>query len=169
MTTQQQFHTRAKMRHDYSDMIQVRYIHPNGETFDTWVSGEEVMARLKTRDRERMIKSFSQKDLPQTRAALKKELQKGIEAGKKKARRSIKERLSDVVSDQIGGNIFGDTLADNIRGVDSNIEPHDREKALWQVRLHDKTFRTLVLELAWINLDGTLPDERDEKKLGDWV
>lgn len=169
MTTITQFNARAKMRHDYSDMIQVRYPHPNGENFDTWVSGEEIMARLKTQDRERLIKSFSQKDLPQTRAALKKEAQKGMEAAKKKARRSFKDRLADVVGDQIGGNIFGDTLADNIRGVDSNVDPRERERQQWQNRLRDKAFRAMALELAWIDLAGTMPDEGDEAEPDDWI
>lgn len=157
------------MRHDYSDMVQVRYAHPNGENFDAWVSGEEIMARLKTHDRERLIKSFSQKDLPQTRAAVKKELQKGLETGKKKAQRSLKERLADAVNDQIGGNIFGDTLADNIRGVDSNIDPYEREKALWQNRLRDEAFRKIALQLAWIQLEGTMPDEGSETESNDWI
>ncbi|MFQ5436779.1 MAG: hypothetical protein ACE5FD_18135 [Anaerolineae bacterium] len=165
MTTYNQFRAGAKTRHDYADMIQVRYSHPNGEDFDAWVSGEEVMARLNTRDRERLIKSFSRKDWQEAKAALQRETEKG----KEKAKRSLKNRLADAISDQVGDNIFGDTLADNVRGVDSEQDPREREKALWQARLRDETFRALVLELAWISLEGTLPDEGDTAVADDWI
>jgi len=165
MTTFNQFCARAKMRHDYSDMIQVRYPHPVGENFDAWVSGEEVMQRLDTQARERLIKSFSQKNWQEAKEAARQEIEKGQE----KARRSLKDRLADIVSDQIGDNIFGDTLADNVRGVDSNVDAYEREKAIWQNRLHDESFRTMALELAWINLAGTLPEENDEKNDDNWV
>ncbi len=165
MTTFNQFCTGTKMRHDYSDMIQVRYPHPTGENFDTWVSGEEVMQRLDTQARERLIKGFSQKNWQEAKDAARQEFEKG----KEKARGSLKDRLADVISDQIGGNIFGDTLADNARGVDSNIDEYDREKAVWQNRLNDESFRIIALKLAWINLDGTLPDENDDKSGDDWV
>ena len=165
MTTFNQFCTSAKTRHDYSDMIQVRYPHPNGEAFDAWVSGEEVMQRLDTQARERLIKSFSQKNWQEAKDSLRQE----IEKGKDKTRRSLKDRLADTISDQIGDNIFGDTLADNVRGLDSNVDTYDREKAVWQNRLRDESFRAIVLELAWIDLAGSLPDENDEKSLDDWV
>jgi hypothetical protein len=165
MTTLNQFCAGAKMRHDYSDMIQVRYPHPSGENFDAWVSGEEVMQRLDTQARERLIKSFSQKNWQEAQDTLRQE----VEKGKDKARRSLKDRLADTLSDQIGGNIIGDTLADNVRGQDSNVDAYDREKAVWQNRLGDESFRAIVLELAWISLAGTIPDENDDQSLDDWV
>lgn len=155
MTTFIQFCAKAKMRHDFSDQIQVRYPHPGGENFDTWVSGEEVLSRLKTMSREQLIHSFSQMNWIEAKIALQREL----DAGKTKARRGLKDRLADAVDDSIGGNIFGDTLADNIRGVDSNADPRDREKAIWRQRLQNDGFRAVALELAWINLEGTFPDE----------
>lgn len=165
MTTFNQFCSSAKMRHDYSDMIQVRYPHPIGETFDTWISGEEVMQRLDTQARERLIKSFSQKNWQEAKDAARQE----FENRKENLRGHLKDRLADTISDQIASNIFGDTLADNVRGVDSNIDAYDREKALWQNRLHDESFQAVALELAWINLNGTLPDENDDQSLDDWV
>ncbi|MCB9003431.1 MAG: hypothetical protein H6664_03605 [Ardenticatenaceae bacterium] len=165
MTTYNQFCAGAKTRHDYSDMIQVRYPHPNGEAFDTWVSGEEVMARLNTAVRERLIKSFSTKNWQQAKDALGEE----VEKGKQQVRRSLKDRLSGAVSDAVGGNIFGDTLADNLRGVDSNQNPREQEKLLWQNRLTDSDFRAVVLELAWINLRGTMPDEALPSEPDDWI
>ena len=152
------------MRHDFSDQIQVRYPHPSGENFDTWISGEEVMHRLKTISREQLVHSFSRMNWTEAKAALQREL----DEGQHKARRSLKERLAGLVEENIGGNIFGDTLADNIRGVDSSADPRQQEKALWQQRLQNDAFRAVALELAWINLEGTFPDEPPTEQ-DDWV
>jgi len=165
MTTYEQFRAGAKTRHDYSDQIQVRYPHPSGEAFDTWVSGEEVMARLNTAVREHLIKSFSTKNWQQAKEALHDE----IEQSKDKARHSLRDRLAGKVSDIMGDNIFGDTLADNLHGVDSNQNPREQEKQLWQSRLADADFRAIVLELAWINLQGTMPDEERPSESDDWI
>ncbi len=143
------------MRHDFSDQIQVRYVHPTGENFDTWISGDEVLARLKTMSREQLIQSFSRMNWQEAKTAVSREL----ESGKKKARRSLKDRLANIVDDQLGGNIFGDTVADNIRGIDSNSDPDERKKQQWQAYLRQDAFRAIALELAWINLEGTFPDE----------
>ena len=164
MTSFIQFCTGAKMRHDFSDMIQVRYPHPSGENLETWISGDEVTARLKTMSREQLIHSFSRMNWTEAKTALQKE----VDSGKQKAHKSLKDRLANAVQDQIGGNIFGDTLSDNIRGVDSNTDPREQEKQLWQVRLQDQAFRAIALELAWTNLDGTFPPET-EAEPDDWV
>ena len=164
MTSFIKFCAGAKMRHDFSDQIQVRYTHPTGEDFDTWISGEEVLSRLKTMSREQLIHSFSRMNWMEAKAALQNEL----DAGKRNARRGLKDRLADAVEGSLGGNIFGDTLADNIRGVDSNADPRALEKAQWQQRLQDNSFRAVALELAWINLEGTFPDEPTAEP-DDWV
>ena len=164
MTTFIQFCARVKVRHDFSDQIQVRYPHPTGEDFDTWISGEEVMSRLKTISRAQLIHSFSRMNWTEAKAALQREL----DEGKQKARHSLKDRLANLVEDSIGGNIFGDTLADNIRDVDSSTDPREQEKARWQQRLRNDAFRAILLELAWINLEGTFPDE-SEAEPDDWV
>jgi hypothetical protein len=164
MTTFVQYCASAKMRHDFSDQIQVRYAHPVGEDFDTWISGEEVVARLKTMSREQLIQSFSRMDWYKAKAAVELEL----EQGKKKVQRSLKDRLADAVQDQIGGNIFGDTVADNIRGKDSSTDPREQEKQAWQERLRNDAFRAIALELAWSNLEGTFPEE-PRAEPDDWV
>ena len=164
MTTFVQFCAGAKMRHDFSDMVQVRYLHPNGENFDTWISGDEVIARLKTMSREQLIHSFGRMNWTEAKTALQKE----IDSGKQKARKSLKDRLADAVQDQIGGNVFGDTLADNIRGIDSSADPRQQEKQLWQAHLQNQAFRAVALELAWTNLDGTFPAEAAAES-DDWV
>lgn len=164
MTTFIQFCAGAKLRHDFSDQIQVRYPHPTGEDFDTWISGEEVLRRLKTMSREQLIHSFSRMNWTEAKAALQREL----DEGQQKARRSLKERLAGLVEDNLGGNIFGDTLANNIRGVDSHADPREQEKALWQERLRHDAFRAVALELAWINLEGTLPAETTAEP-DDWL
>ena len=164
MTTFHQFAHRAKMRHDFSDQIQVRYSHPNGEEFDTWISGQEVMARLKTTSREELIKSFSQMNLKRA----KREVEKEIEERKKQFRSDLMDRLGGLVEDNIGGNIFGDTLADNIRDQDSNRDEYDEEKQQWQSHLRDEAFRIVALQLAWTNIGDTLPDE-GQAETDDWV
>lgn len=164
MTTFTQFFARAKMRHDFSDQIQVRYPHPNGEEYDTWVSGEEVMQRLQTQSREELIRSFSRLDLDQAGEEVKKQ----VEQGKEKLRQDLSDRLADAVSDNLGDNVFGQTVADKIRGVDSSLDAHDEEKKVWQARLQDDAFRLVVLDLAWINLDGSLPDEKEDEEPDDW-
>lgn len=164
MTTFVQFCAGAKMRHDFSDMIQVRYAHPVGEDFDTWISGEEVLSRLKTMSREQLIESFSRMEWREARDTLAREW----DAGKQKARRSLRDRLADAVQENVGGNIFGDVLADNIRGVDSSADPREQERALWRQRLQNEAFRAVALELAWINLAGTFPPE-PEVEPDDWV
>jgi hypothetical protein len=164
VATFKQFRSKAKTRHDFSDQIQVRYVHPNGEKFDTWISGEEVLLRLDTQARERLIKSFGQKNWREMR----EETGHAISKGKEKTIRSLKDRLAGAVSDTLGDNIIGDTLADNIRGVDSDVDAHDHEKRQWQSHLQDEAFRAIALELAWINLEGTFPDEVEEET-DDWV
>ncbi len=152
------------MRHDFSDQIQVRYAHPNGEKFDTWISGDEVMQRLDSRARQQLIESFSRKNRQQMRDSI----EEIAEQAKDKLKRDLKGRLADAASDSIGGNIFGDTLSDNIRGVDSSDDPRQREKELWQSRLRDKAFHAIALELAWLNLDGSFPEEEDDASQ-EWV
>ncbi|MCB8943447.1 MAG: hypothetical protein H6658_06805 [Ardenticatenaceae bacterium] len=164
MTTFPQFARRAKMRHDFSDQIQVRYSHPHGEEFDTWISGEEVLARLKTASREELIKSFSQMNVEQAKRGIQKE----IEERKKQFRSDVMDRLGGLVEDNVGGNIFGDTLADNIRGRDSNRDDYAAEKQQWQNHLRDEAFRMVALQLAWTNLGDTLPDEGAAEP-NDWV
>lgn len=164
MPTLAQFANRLKMRHDYSDMIQVRYIHPDGETFDTWISGEEVLSRLKTASREQLIRSFSTMKLDEAKSGIKHE----IEAQKDKQKQNLKERLAGKIEEAVGGNIFGDTLADNIRGVDSTVDPNAKEKAMWQSRLEQRPFRAIAIELAWFNLKGSLPEESPPEP-DDWV
>lgn len=164
LTNLQQFRSNAKMRHDFSDQIQVRYPHPNGEMFDTWISGEEVMQRLNSDSRERLIRSFRDKNWRKIRD----EASELIDEGKKRARGELKDRLADQLSQAMGDNIFGDTMADKIRGSDGSLDPHDQEKLMWQARLKDESFRDIALELAWIDLEGTFPDELSEEP-DDWI
>jgi hypothetical protein len=165
MTTQTQFLAKAKARHHHSDQIQVRYEHPNGKKYDTFISGEEAMSRLNTKAQDRLIKSFSTKNWEQAKRSLKGEMHKRKDVSGKK----IKNRLGDFVQDKIGGNVIGDTLADNVRGVDSTKDPRETEKELWQNRLHDTAFKDMVLNLAWLDLEGSLPKEDDPADADDWV
>ncbi|MEM7335510.1 MAG: hypothetical protein AAF490_25750 [Chloroflexota bacterium] len=164
MPTLAQFANRIKMRHDYSDMIQVRYSHTDGETYDTWVSGDEVVARLKTMSREQLIKSFSTLNFEQAKASLEAE----ISAQKEKKKRNFFNKMADKVEDGIGGNLLGDTLANRIRGVDGDEHPLDRQKAYWQNKLTEDAFRAVAIDLAWFNLEDSLPEE-PKAEPDDWV
>jgi hypothetical protein len=103
-------------------------------------------------------------NLDQAKRGVKKE----IEERKKQFRSDVMDRLGGLVEDNIGGNIFGDTLADNIRGRDSNRDEYAEEKQQWQNHLRDDVFRMVALQLAWINIGDTLPDE-GRAEPDDWV
>lgn len=151
----------AKMRHDFGDQIQVRYHHTDGEAYDTWVSGEEALKRLKTADREKKIKGFPWKSILNVGKTLP-------EKGKAEAKRQLRERLGDTLDDVVGDNVIGESWADAVRGRARPSDPYDATKQTWQTHLQDPTFRAQLLELAWLNLSGsfleTTPTEPD-----DWV
>jgi hypothetical protein len=165
MTTLENFNGRAKMRHDFSDQIQVRYSHPNGEDYDTWVSGEEILQRLQSEAAEKRLKGISRLDWQEIQQA-GRDLP---EQAKKTLRDRLKDQFADTVEGMIGGNVIGDSLADNIRGRDANVDPRDLEKQKWQAYLQNESFRTKALELAWLNLEGSLPEEKSPDDVGDWV
>lgn len=165
MTTFQDFSHQVKVRHDFSDQIQVRYSHPNGEDYDTWVSGEEVLQRLNSEAAEKRLKGLSRLDWQEVKNAG----QTIPEEAKRKLRDRFKDNLADRVSGMIGGNIIGDSLADNIRGRDANDDPRDLEKQKWQTYLQEAAFRAKIVELAWINLEGSLPDTPSKNDIDDWM
>jgi hypothetical protein len=163
MTTFDQFSARTKMRHDFRDQIQVRYHHSDGEAYDTWISGEEVVARLKSAAAEKRLKGISNLDWQEIRTAG----EQLPEQAKEKLRDRLKNKLVDTVEDAIGGNLIGNELADKVRGRDSDQDPRDAEKQRWQTLLQDDDFRAVALELAWIQLAGSFPQETSEPD--DWM
>ncbi|MCI0393730.1 MAG: hypothetical protein L0332_07345 [Chloroflexi bacterium] len=164
MTTFELFCARCKLRHDFDDMIQVRYQHANGESYDAWVSGEEALGRLRSEAAEERLKGLSRLDWEQVR-----ESGRQLPAeGKQKLRRGLKDRLAGRVEEAIGGNVVGDSLAEAIRGRDRDEASRAAEKARWQALLQEEAFREKVLELAWIQLEGSFPDEPGGEP-DDWV
>lgn len=147
------------MRHDFADQFQVRYHHPNGESYDTWVSGEEALSRLRSAGAEERLRALGQLQPDDLRAAW--------DEGRREARRSLIEQLRDRLGDGLeslaGGNPLGDGLADNVRGR-GEAEGED-----WAGYLHDEAFRALALELAWINLRGSFPEPDVTDEPDDWV
>ena len=166
MSSFEQFCERAKMRHDFADQIQVRYRHSNGEAYDTWVSGEEVMQRLRSEAAERRLRGlsrFSWKEIQEAKERLPRE-------GKERLEEQARDRLADGLKDVLGENVIGESLADAVRGRDRD---EDDDAAVWRERLQDGAFREKILELAWINLRGSFP-EKDEggaspDEPDDWV
>jgi hypothetical protein len=164
MSAFSQFCARCKMRHDFSDMIQVRYHHPDGQRFDTWVSGEEVLQRLRSAAAEQRLKGLSRLDWQQIREA-----GKGLpQAGREKAEDEVRRRLAGGVEDLLGDNLIGSSLADAVRGRPEDDDPVADERARWRGHLEDDRFRALVLDLAWIQLEGSLPDP-PAGDADDWV
>jgi hypothetical protein len=150
------------MRHDFDDQIQVRYTHTDGESFDTWVSGEEVLGRINSAKSEERLRALSSLDL----AALRKLKEQLPEKGKQAAWETLKERMADSVEDTLGDSIISDSLADAVRGYDDDQVPDANR---WRILLRDSGFKALVLELAWIQLEGSLPDEDVDDNADDWV
>lgn len=159
MTAFANFARRCRMRHDFADQFQVRYHHPNGEQYDTWVSGEEVLARLRSAGAEERLRELGRLQPGELGAAW--------EEARREARRGLmgrlRDRLGDGVESMLGGNPLGDSLAGNVRG---------REQAGdvdWAGFLHDEAFRAVALELAWINLRGSFPEPDAAGEPDDWV
>ncbi|MDT8307588.1 MAG: hypothetical protein RRC07_16770 [Anaerolineae bacterium] len=153
------FARRCKMRHDFADRFQVRYQHPDGDSYDTWVSGEEVLSRLRSAGAEERLRKLGR--------SLFGDLATAREAAKKAARRALHDELRDRLGDGLeslaGGNPFGDGLVESVRG---KAEP---EAGRWPAYLDDETFRAAALELAWINLRGSFPEPDREEENDEWV
>jgi hypothetical protein len=165
MPTFPEFCRRAKMRHDYSDQIQVRYRHTDGEDYDTWVSGEEALQRLRSTAREEQLKGLSKLDWEMIRQARESLLGQG----QQQAARHGRDRLGDVVEDFIGGNVIGDSLSDAVRGHSRPDDPHAAEREKWQTHLHDDAFYAQILELAFIQLAGSFPEDTSPPEPDDWL
>ena len=162
MTPYQQFIRRCKMRYDFDDQIQVRYQHSDGESFDTWVSGEEVMSRIESDEAEGRLRALKNLNLDALRQ-LKEDLP---EKGKERAWSTLKDQFADSIEESIGGNIIGDSFADSVRGYDDEFETgQDR----WLLLLQEPAFRTRVLELAWIQLEGSFPDDDSIEEPDGWI
>jgi hypothetical protein len=56
-----------------------------------------------------------------------------------------------------------------VRGLDDDIDPYAGERRRWSVLLQDQAFKRQVLELAWIQLEGSFPDDDSADRLDDWV
>ena len=161
-----QFCARCKMRHDFSDQIQVRYQHTNGEDYDTWVSGEEVLGRLRSAAREQQLRGLSKLDRQQLQAAR----DRLPEEAQQYADRQARDWLGDQVEGWLGENVIGQSLADAVRGREGRVDPREAEKQQWQARLQDEAVRAVVLELAWIQLRGSFPEgDARPGEADDWV
>lgn len=165
MTTFKDFSAQAKIRPDFGDMIQVRYVHSDGDDYDTWISGDEVLQRLASEAAEQRLQGISKLDLETIREA-KERLP---EEAKNKVKRNLIDRLADEVKGAIGGNVIGDSFADAISGRDSTEDPYEAEREKWRTYLKDDAFRAKVLELAWIQLEGSFPDDDNGHEPDDWM
>ncbi len=164
MTNFAEFSVNCKMRYDFGDMIQVRYRHTDGENYDTWVSGEEVLQRLRSQAAEARLKGLSRLDWQQLQEA-KERLPDDL---KESAQQRLLDILANGMDDAIGGNVIGDNLADAVRNRDREDESSNNEKKRWVTYLQDEQFCAKLLELAWIQLEGSSP-EMPEEEPDDWL
>lgn len=86
---------------------------------------------------------------------------------KEKTKSWLLDNLANGFEDNLGGNLFGDSLADSIRG--ENDASTDLAKERWMNLLHDEDFRAGVLELAWIQLEGSFPEDSHTEEPDDWI
>jgi hypothetical protein len=153
------------MRHDFADMIQVRYEHANGESYDTWVSGEEALQRLRSEDAEGHIRRLSGLSLDE----LRKLFRRLPDEGREHLNRDLRRRLGDSLSDFLGDSPIADALSDRARGTGQSPADDQDERGRWQALLQDDRFRAVVLSLAFIQLEGSLPEENRPGEPNDWV
>lgn len=155
MTTFETFRQRCQIRLDFGDQFQVRYQHPDGQFFDTWVSGEEVLSRLRSAAAEERLRGVSRLDLEALRQAVE-ELPDRV---REQARQSLRDRLSDEVEEALGDGPIGAGLADAVRGESRPADPDAEARASWLALAKQPAFKDGVLDLAWIQLAGSLPAE----------
>ena len=165
MTTFTNFAVNCKMRHDFGDMIQVRYTHPNGEYFDTWVSGNEALQRVKSAKMTERIRSLSKLDLD----AIRKSMADLPRQTKSRVGSELTARISDEVEDFLGSNLVSESLADALRGSRSQEDSDPSHAQRWRLLLQDERIRFVVLHLAWIQLEGSLPDRETDAEPNDWM
>ena len=165
MTSFRYFCENSKMRLDYSDQFQVRYLHSNGETYDTWVSGEEALQRLASRDAEEKLNLLVNLEWDQFEK-LKKQLPK---SGKDTLEQLLRDRLSDAVEELVGGTLIGDNLVDVVRGDNSLNQDEVEDASRWKALLKFTQFRFMILSLAWIQLRGSFPEANHRIEPDDWV
>jgi hypothetical protein len=165
MTDFTTFSANCKMRHDYGDMIQVRYRHSNGEDYDTWVSGDEVMSRLSSEITEEKLHGLRDLDWKK----IQKAREQWPEEAKDRAENSLLDFLANNLQENIGGNIIGDSLSDAVRGRSTDPDSPEATKARWLLFLQDEIIRGKVLELAWIQLEDSFPDDRTAEEPNDWI
>ncbi len=170
MITFERFAAGAKMRHDFADQIQVRFIL-GGEAYAAWVSGEEALARLRSEDRERRLRGLSRLTRDDVRREWRALRDEGPERARDETERALRDRLADAMEGAIGGNVIGDSLADAVRGDDATTDRRAAEKARWRAELAETTFREQVLTLAWTALRGSFPEEDvvGDEGPDDWV
>ena len=167
MTTFDDFKSRTKMRHDFSDQIQVQYQHPDGQTFDTWVSGDEVFTRLRSiyaEEKIKFIKHYDWKKIVEMKESLPEKSRDSLE-------RRLRDRLADEMDDFVGESLLGDSLVSAIVGDSgrSNQKDAETEDSTWKKFLEVNIFREKAVELAWIQLEGSLPESQSSNDFDDWT
>ena len=152
------------MRYEFADQIRVRYQHANGEYYDTWVSGEEALNRLESAAAEQRLRSAGKIDWKLIRQ-LTDQL---AEKAKKVGTDYLQEWVEEKVDQTFGGNPIGNSIVDSVSRDDLLTESSD-PAFQWRALLQDRVFKNQVLELAWIQLEGSFPDMDDSTPEEEWI
>lgn len=88
---------------------------------------------------------------------------------KGKTERWLLDILANGLEDNLGGNLIRDSLAGAIRGEKDKNASTDMAKERWTKLLSDEFFRAGVLELAWIQLEGSFPEDSPTEGPDDWI
>lgn len=165
MVTYNQFCRRCRMRHDFNDQIQVRYQQDDQEAIDTWVSGSEALQRLRSESVDRQIEGLRQLSLDDIKIVI----DALPDAARARAERTLRDDLAKRLQETIGGNPVGDALSDSVRGRTPASGDNLTEKERWRALLRHEPFRQKVLELAWRQLEGSLPASERDVGPDDWL
>lgn len=165
MTSFQYFCENTRLRHDFDDQIQVRYTHSDRQEYDTWVSGEEIIQRIRSEDAEEMLEGLSDLD----RAQLVKLKEHLPDLGRNTMNEYLRNRIADELEGFIGGNIIGDNLADALRGRLDDQADGPGVKKFWKSLLRDESFQLQVKTLAWVQLRGSFPEVDSTIEPDDWI
>jgi hypothetical protein len=91
------------------------------------------------------------------------------ESTKYAVRQSLTEKAAEQLEALIGGNLIGDAIAKAVRGRDAEPASGLSDEDRWRALIRFAPFRQIVLELAWIQLEGSFPDSGAEPPPDDWL
>ena len=114
---------------------------------------------------EERLRKLSSLDLNELRQTADELPDRARDYGEK----SAADRLASEVEDFLGDSVISESLADTIRVGASPDALDVTEGDRWRAHLQDPIFRAKVVELAWIQLEGSFPAEESREEPDDWL